>query len=225
MFDYTFQWGVAFSHLPYLLGGAWVTLHLTFIGFWLGMVIGVFAAVGQQLGGPMLRRGIDVYVIFFTNTPSLVTAFFIFYGLPEFGIVLSPYLSILLNLVLNAGAFLADVIRGGVASVRRSELEAAQVMGFSMLQQIRYVILPHVAKVLYPPISNLYIIFILGSALAAIFGVEELTGRAFNLASETFRTIEIFTITAGIYVIITVAASALLALIGRHVFRVKAKIF
>ena len=118
MFDYTFQWGVAFSHLPYLLGGAWVTLHLTFIGFWLGMVIGVFAAVGQQLGGPVLRRGIDAYVIFFTNTPSLVTAFFIFYGLPEFGIVLSPYLSILLNLVLNAGAFLADVIRGGVASAK-----------------------------------------------------------------------------------------------------------
>jgi len=222
---YTFQWGVAFSYLPELLAGAWVTFHLTFIGFWTGLVIAVFLAVGQVYGGPWLRRSISTYVVFFTNTPSLVTAFFIFYGLPEVGILWSPYVCVLVNLILNAAAFLTDAIRGGVASVRKTEMEAAETLGFSMLQKIRYVIVPHVAKVLYAPISNLYIVFILGSALAAIFGVEELTGTAFNIAARTFRSIEIYSITAGIYVIMTVIASTILALVGRWAFRVKARIF
>lgn len=223
--DYTFQWGVAFSYLPELLGGAWVTFHLTFIGFWTGLLLAVFGAVGQIYGPPVLRRLISAYVIFFTNTPSLVTAFFIFYGLPEIGIIWSPYTCVLINLILNASAFLTDILRGGVASVRASELEAAETLGFSLLQRIRYVIVPHVAKVLYAPISNMYIVFILGSALAAIFGVEELTGTAFNIAANTFRSIEIYSIAAGIYVVMTVAASAILALVGRYVFRVQVKIF
>jgi polar amino acid transport system permease protein len=223
--DYAFQWGVAFGYLPELLEGAWVTFHLTFIGFWTGLAIAVFLAVGQLYGGPLLRRVIATYIVIFTNTPSLVTAFFIYYGLPEIGILWSPYICILVNLILKAAAFLADVIRGGVASVRAAEMEAAETLGFSMLQKIRYVIVPHVAKTLYAPISNLYIVFILGSALAAIFGVEELTGTAFNIAAETFRTIEIYSLAAGIYVLMTIAASALLALIGRWAFRVKARVF
>jgi polar amino acid transport system permease protein len=223
--DYTFQWGVAFKYLPDLLGGAWVTFHLTFIGFWIGLVAAVFLAVGQTYGGRALRRAISAYVVFFTNTPSLVTAFFIFYGLPEVGILWSPYVCILVNLILNAAAFLTDVIRGGVASVRVAEMEAAETLGFSMLQKIRYVIVPHIAKVLYAPISNLYIVFILGSALAAIFGVEELTGTAFNIASDTFRTIEIYTLAAGIYVAMTIIASTILALAGRWAFRVKVRVF
>jgi polar amino acid transport system permease protein len=223
--DYTFQWGVAFRYLPDLLGGAWVTFHLTFIGFWTGLIIAVFLAVGQVYGGRGLQRAISAYVVFFTNTPSLVTAFFIFYGLPEVGIIWSPYVCVLVNLILNAAAFLTDVIRGGVASVRQAEMEAAETLGFSLLQKVHYVIVPHIAKVLYAPISNLYIVFILGSALAAIFGVEELTGTAFNIASDTFRTIEIYTLAAGIYVAMTVVASAILALVGHWAFRVKAKIF
>lgn len=223
--DYTFQWGVAFSYLPDLLRGAWVTFHLTFIGFWTGLLLAVFGAVGQTYGHPVLRRVISAYVIFFTNTPSLVTAFFIFYGLPEIGIIWSPYTCVLINLILNASAFLTDILRGGVASVRAAELEAAETLGFSMLQRIRYVIVPHIAKVLYAPISNMYIVFILGSALAAIFGVEELTGTAFNIAANTFRSIEIYSIAAGIYVVMTVVASAILAVVGRYVFRVQAKIF
>lgn len=221
---YTFQWGVAWHYVPYLLGGAWITLHLTFFGFWIGAVIGVLCAVGQQYARPWVRRIINTYVVIGTNTPSLVTCFFIFYGLPEFGIVLSPYYAVLLNMSLKAGAFLTDIIRGGVASVRREELEAAEVMGFPLMQSVRHVIVPHVAKVLYAPLVNFYIVIILDSAMAAIFGVEELTGRAFNVAANTFRSIEIYTIAAGIYVLITVFASLTLALIGRFAFRVKVRI-
>ena len=223
--QYTFQWGQAFTHLPYLLGGAWTTLHLSFIAFWCACVIGLFGALAKTHGPPWLVRTVNAYVVFMINTPALVSAFFIFFGLPEAGILLTPYQTMLLNMSLHSGGYLTEIMRGGFASVRQTELEAAEAMGFTLMQKVRHVIVPHIAKVLYAPLSNWYILMILGSAAASIVGVEELTGRAFNAASDTFRSIEIYIIVAAMYVIMTVVASALLALIGRVVFRVKAKVF
>ena len=223
--NYTFQWGEAFEYLPELLAGSLVTLHLSFIGFWCGATIGLFGAMGKTYGNKTVKSLINAYVIFFTNTPGLVTAFFIFYGLPEYGILLTPYQTVLLNIALNAGAYMTEIMRGGFISVRNEELEAATAMGFSLLKRLRYVIVPHIAKVLYAPLSNYYIWIILGTSMAAIFGVEELTGRAFIAAAESFRSIEIYLITALIYVAITIVASTVLALIGRMVFRVKMKVF
>ena len=223
--DYTFQFGVVAKHLPYLIGGAWVSLLLAFLAFWAGAVIGLLGAMGKTFGGRVLYRIIDVYVVFFTNTPALVQIYVIFYGLPDLGIVLSPFNSVLLGLTLNCGAYLTEIQRAGFQSVRREELEAAETLGMSLWQTVRYVIAPHIAKTLYAPLSNFYIWIVLGSSMAGIFAVEELTGRAINVSSSTFRTIEVFTYTAGIYVVLTVVASALLALIGRHAFRVKARIF
>ena len=223
--NYTFQWGEAFQQLPYLIGGSWITLHLSFLGFWSGCTIGLFGALGKTYGPRWVVRLVNVYVVFFTNTPGLVTAFFIFFGLPEFGIVLSPYQVMLLNIALNAGAYITEIMRAGFVSVRQTELDAASAMGFTLLQSLRYVIVPHIAKVLYAPLSNWYIWVIMGTAVASIFGVEELTGRAFNAASDTFRSIEIYIIVACMYVVITIGASIVLALIGRWAFRVKAKVF
>ena len=223
--DYTFQFGVVAKHLPYLIGGAWVSLLLAFLAFWAGAVIGLLGAMGKTFGGRVLYRVIDVYVVFFTNTPALVQIYVIFYGLPDLGIVLSPFNSVLLGLTLNCGAYLTEIQRAGFQSVRREELEAAETLGMSLWQTVRYVIAPHIAKTLYAPLSNFYIWIVLGSSMAGIFAVEELTGRAINVSSSTFRTIEVFTYTAGIYVVLTVVASALLALIGRHAFRVQARIF
>ena len=223
--DYTFQFGVVAKHLPYLIGGAWVSLLLAFLAFWAGAVIGLLGAMGKTFGGRVLYRVIDIYVVFFTNTPALVQIYVIFYGLPDLGIVPSPFNSVLLGLTLNCGAYLTEIQRAGFQSVRREELEAAETLGMSLWQTVRYVIAPHIAKTLYAPLSNFYIWIVLGSSMAGIFAVEELTGRAINVSSSTFRTIEVFTYTAGIYVVLTVVASALLALIGRHAFRVKARIF
>ena len=103
-------------------------------------------------------------------------------------------------------------------------MEAAEVLGFRRMQQIQYVILPHVARVLFPPLSNQYIIMTLGTSMAAIFGVEELTGRAFNINSQTFRSIEVFSVTAALYVVITLVATVMLGLIGRFAFRARMRL-
>jgi polar amino acid transport system permease protein len=137
------------------------------------------------------------------------------------GVLLSSFAAVLIGMTLNAGAYLTEIQRAGFESRRVSEMEAAEVLGFSRLQQIRYVILPHMARVLFPPLSNHFIIMTLGTSMAAVFGVEELTGQAFNINSQTFRSIEIFSVTALFYVALTLAASVLLAAIGRYAFRAR----
>ena len=220
----TLQFGQVWPHLPYLLGGAVISLWLSLLAFAGGMVIGLLGAMGKSFGPKPLARLIDGYVVLLTNTPQLVQIYLLYFALPDAGIVLSSFTAVLIGMTLNAGAYLTEIQRAGFLSVRREELEAAETLGMSRLQSVRYVILPHIMRVLFPPLSNQYILMTLGSSMAAVFGVEELTGRAFNLNAQTFRSIEIFSVTAGLYVIVTLIASALLALVGRSLFRARMRI-
>ncbi len=223
--EYTLQFGQVLKYVPYLIAGAWLSLQIAFLAFCGGMVIGLFGATGKIFGGRIVRNVVGVYVTFFTNTPALVQIYFMFFALPEAGILLTPYQAVLIGLTLNAGAYLTEIQRAGFISVHRAELEAAETMGMSLMQSVWYVILPHVMKVLFPPLSSHYLIMTLGTSMAAIFGVEELTGRAFNVNAVTFRSIEIFSMTAGLYFLVTVLASTSLVLLGRWLFRVKGKVF
>ena len=223
--DYTFQFTEVLADLPYLLGGAVVTLQIAFASFWGGAVIGLGGALAKVYGGPALRRTASGYVTALTNTPALVQIFLLYYALPDAGVLLPPMTAVLIGLVLNAGAYLTEIIRAGIISVRQSELDAGVTLGMSRLQLVRYVMLPHTAKTIYAPLSNFFVWLVLGSSLAALFGVEELTGRAINISTVNLRTIETFAVVAAIYVVLTVLASASLALVGRWLFRVKAKVF
>jgi polar amino acid transport system permease protein len=222
--DYVFQFGQVVDYLPYLAGGAWLSLQIAFLAFCGGMVIGLFGAMAKTFGGPILTGTANAYVTFLTNTPQLVQIYFIFFALPDAGILMSPYQAVLLGMTLNAGAYLTEIQRAGFESVHRNEMEAAETLGMNLWQRVRYVILPHIARVLFPPLSNQYILMTLGTSMAAIFGVEELTGRAFNVNAETFRSIEVFSLTAGIYVVVTLVATVILGLLGRFLFRAKMRL-
>lgn len=223
--SYTFQLGVALDQLPALLEGALVTLQLALLGFWGGALIGVVGASAKTFGGPVARGVAQAYVTFFTNTPALLQIYFFYFGLPEAGILLSSFVAVLLGLTLNAGAYLTEIMRAGFVSVRRTELEAAETLGFSLPQQIRFVVLPHLAKTIYPALANFFIILVLGTSMAAVFGVDELTGTAINISTENYRWIEMFTVVAAIYIVLTFLASLLLAAVGWWGFRVRAKVF
>ncbi len=219
--DYVFQFGQVVDYLPYLVGGAWLSLQIAFLAFCGGMVIGLFGAMAKTFGGPVLSGTANAYVTFLTNTPQLVQIYFLFFALPDAGILMSPYQAVLLGMTLNAGAYLTEIQRAGFESVHRNEMEAAETLGMNLWQRVRYVVLPHIARVLFPPLSNQYILMTLGTSMAAIFGVEELTGRAFNVNAETFRSIEVFSLTAGIYIVVTMVATVILASLGRFLFRAK----
>lgn len=219
------QYGQVWQYLPDFLLGALTALWIAGVAFAGGLAIGLAGASVLSFGPWALRALVTAYVRFFTYTPQLVQIFFLFFALPEAGIILSPVTAVLIGMTLNAGAYLTEIQRAGFASVPPAELDAAETLGFSRAQTVWYVIAPHVVRALYPALSNHYIIMTLGTSMAAIFGVEELTGRALNANAISFRSVEIFSIVAVIYIALTIIASALLWLVGRWLFRVKAKVF
>lgn len=222
--SYTFHFGQIVGDIPYLVGGGLVSLEIALLAFCGGMVLGTLGAIGTSFGGPLVRRIVRAYVVFFTNTPQLVQIFFLFFVLPQVGILLGPFQAVLLGMTINAGAYLTEIQRAGFGSVRQTELDAAAVLGMSTWQSVRYVILPHVVSTLFAPLSNHFILMVLGTSMAAVFGVEELTGRAYNINAQTFRSLEIFSVTAVLYVAITLLASAVLVVLGRTLFRVRMRI-
>lgn len=222
--NYTLQFGQVIDRVPYLAGGAWLSLLLATLAFFGGMVLGVFGAMAKLWGGRLLGGIANAYVVFFTNTPALVQVYFLYFALPGFGIVLPPFEAVLIGLTLNSGAYMTEIQRAGFLSIHRNEIEPAETIGLSPLQTVWYVIVPHIVRTLYPALSNQYILLTLGTSMAAIFGVEELTGRALSLNAETFRSIEIFTITAALYIVVTFVANALLVFVGRYYFRARMRL-
>ena len=221
---YTLIYSQIYKFIPYLINGAIISLQIAVLAFFWGLFFGLILATIRTFSTGILNKITIVYVTFFTNTPQLVQIYFLFFALPEFGIMLSSFTAVLIGMTLNAAAYLCEIQRAGFLSIRQEELDASRTLNFNIIQQVRYVIFPHIMKVLFPPLSNHYILMTLGTSMAAIFGVEELTGRAFNINSETFRSVEIFSVTALIYIVITFVATFFLAVMSRYFFKAKMRI-
>ena len=224
--DYTFQYNVVWQNVDALMEGAWLTFQLGVLAFWGGTLVGLIGAAIKTFGPWLARLAVDSYVVFITNTPALIQIYFLYFGLPEVGIRWSSEACVLIGLTLNAGAYLTMILRAGFLSVRKTEMEAGETLGMSLIQQIRYIIVPHIAKAIYPALANFFIvILVMGTSVGALIGVDELTGTAINLSTVNYRWLEYFTVVAGIYVVLTFIASIGLALLGRWAFRVRARIF
>ena len=224
--NYIFQYGVVWDNFGALMEGAWLTFQLGVFAFGGGILIGLVCASIKTYGPFPLRLLVDGYVVFITNTPALIQIYFLYFGLPELGVRWSNEACVLIGLVLNAGAYLTMILRAGFLSVRQNEIEAGLTLGFSIVQQIRYIIVPHIAKAVYPALANFFVVvLVMGTSVGALIGVDELTGQAINLSSINYRWLEYFSVVAAIYVVLTFVASIGLALIGRWVFRVQVKIF
>ncbi len=224
--DYTFQFNVVWQNVDALMEGAWLTFQLGVLAFWGGTLVGLIGAAIKTFGPLPARLAVDSYVVFITNTPALIQIYFLYFGLPEVGVRWSSEACVLIGLTLNAGAYLTMILRAGFLSVRKTEMEAGETLGMSLLQQIRYIIVPHIAKPIYPALANFFIvILVMGTSIGALIGVDELTGTAINLSTVNYRWLEYFTVVAGIYVVLTFIASVGLALLGRWAFRVRARIF
>ena len=109
--SYTLQYGQIWPYLPTLAAGALLSLQIAFLAFCGGLLIGTVGAAGLTFGGAAIRRAVRTYVTFFTNTPQLVQIYFLYFALPDAGILLSSYVAVLIGMTLNAGAYLTDIQR------------------------------------------------------------------------------------------------------------------
>lgn len=192
--------------LPYwreFLSGALVTLEITAASVVLGLVIGVLCAVARRSHVGVLRMLVGAYVEVVRNTPFIVQIFFIFFGLSSIGIRLPIITAAVFAMVINVGAYTAEIVRAGMDSIHPSQIEAAEALGLSRFQIYRDIILMPAIERVYPALTSQFILMMLSTSIASQISAEELTGVANNIQSNTFRSIETYVVIAGLYIAIT----------------------
>jgi His/Glu/Gln/Arg/opine family amino acid ABC transporter permease subunit len=187
------------SNFPALLWGAVLTVELSIlsilIGFFLGVLIGLV-----RLSKFFLPRSMAiVYINCIRGTPMLVQLFLIYYGLPQVGLNLTPFVAALAGMAMNDSAYVAEITRGAIQSIDRGQWEAARASGLNYFQMMRHVIFPQALKRMLPPLGNEFIQLLKASSLVSTIAMVELTRTAQLIASATFRPMELLVGAALIY--------------------------
>lgn len=197
---------------PLLLKGAGYTVLLSVIGMGVGVVLGFGLALMRLSRSPLLRWPAAVYVSAFRGTPLLVQLFLIYYGLPKFGVELSPLVSAGIGFSLNIAAYASEILRSAIDAVDKGQWEAAGVLGMSRGQALRRVILPQAARTALAPLSNSFIGLVKDTSLAAVIQVPELVRQTQLIVARTYEVFTLYLAAAAIYWILS---SVLAGLQGR----------
>ncbi len=191
------------DNLGILIEGFKTTIALSIIAAFLSLAIGVVVAVMRIAPTGGLRLIGAVYVEFFRNTPLLVQAYAVYFGLPKLGVRLDPFIAGTIALSLYTGAYVAETVRSGILSIPTGQTEAARSLGLGYIQTLRLVILPQALRIVLPPLGNLLIAMVKNSAIMSSIGLAELMFQGEKLNSDTFRTFEAFTAVIIGYLILT----------------------
>lgn len=204
-----FDFAYLTAQWPALMRGLWLTVQVSALSIVLSILVGVFGAAARVLQVPVLDKLVVGYVEFIRNTPLLAQLFFIFYGLPGLGLRLSLFWSGVLCLTIWAGAYQIENIRGGLETVGKGLREAAFSLGLSPWRYFRLIAAPMAIRVGLPSMLNTSISLLKNSSYLQAIGLAELTYVAIDRISMDFRTIEMFSATCVIYLLLVLALSFL----------------
>lgn len=209
----------ALRFLPTLIDGAWVTIQITALAMALSLVMGFGAGLMRISRSWPARAVAAVYVEVFRGTSALVQLFWMFFVLPHFGIELDPFTVGWVALGLNIGAYGAEVVRGAILAVPVGQYEAATSVNMSRGLALRRVIIPQAIPNMIPPWGNLFIELLKATALVSLITITDLTFRAKQLNSQTFETVEIFTLVLVLYLLIALVITGAMRLLERYTGR------
>ena len=207
----TFDIGLVFESIPKMLAGLGLTLELLLLSSAIGLVLAVITLLMRISGRWFLVVPAVTYIYIFRGTPILVQIFIIYYGLPQFEFIREgvfwpflrePFWCCILALSLNAGAYVSEILRGGVLGVDKGILEAASAVGISMTQRFIYITSPIAIRLSLPAYSNDVISMTKATALASTVTLLDMTGVARTIVAQTFAPYEIFISVAIIYIVI-----------------------
>lgn len=213
--NYTLQFADVLSAWPLLAKGTWITIQLSLTATALGLVVAILCAWGKTAGPTVLRWAINAYIELIRNTPFLVQLFFLFFGLPALGLRWSPHTAALTAMVVNLGAYATEIIRAGIESIPKGQVEAGLALSLKKHQVFRLIILKPALRAIYPALTSQFILLMLSSAVVSVISADDLTSVAANLASQTFRSFEIYIVIAAIYLALALAFSGLFGAIYR----------
>ena len=203
-----------------LLLGLANTLMLTALAFLLGLPVGIALALARLSRRRLIAWPVGLVVDFLRCTPALVQLFWLFFALPRLlPVRLSPFGAALLALTVLSAAFVSEVFRGGIVSVERTQWEGARAIGMTSRQAMRRVILPQAVKRMIPVFLERLVELLKMSTIASTISYPDLLFRAQDIAQATYRPLEVFTVTALLYLVVIVATSEATRRVERHLGR------
>lgn len=198
------------SEWPLLLTGVAWTLSLTALSVLLGTGLGVACAwvrargFGANHAPVWLQAVAGAYVELIRNTPFIVQLFFIFFGLPAAGVRISAEVASVIAMVVNLGAYAAEIIRAGLEATPKGQIEAAESLALNRSQTFMRVVLPPALKKVWPSLVSQTIIVMLGSSVCGQISTKELSYSADLIQSNNFRSFEAFMVVGGLYLLLSI---------------------
>lgn len=201
---YVWDFQVVFQALPVLLKGLLYTILIAFASMTVSLPLGIGLSLIRLSPVSTLRAAAKIYIDFFRCTPILMQVFWFYYSLPViFKITLSSMQTGLIALSLNLTAYIAETVRAGIQSVPPGQREAACAIGMTTAQSLRRVILPQAIRKIIPPLGSTWVSLFKDTSLLSTIVVPEMMYQANILSNTTFRPVEVYTVVAVIYFVVT----------------------
>lgn len=210
--DWDFVWQI----LPTLIEGVKITIIATLLGSALAAIIGLAIALLRRSQNRLISRPVGFFAEFIRGTPLLVQLYFIFYVLPDFGILLPPLLAGTIGLGLHYGTYTAEVYRAGIDNVPRGQWEASKACNLSSNQTWLHVILPQAIPPMIPALANYLIAMFKETPLLSAITVLELMNQAKSVANSSYRYIEPMTLVGAFFLVISLLSVVLLRWLERR---------
>lgn len=198
------DWSVIIKFLPDLIEGTKSTIYITVAGLIGGLFVGAIAGVMRAYGGKILNAIAFIYIEVVRGTPIVVQVMFLYFALPILAdIRVDPLNAAILAIVINAGAYIAEIVRGALLSINKGLTEAGLAMGLPHWKVLVYIVGPLAFRRMIPPLGNQFIVSLKDTSLFIVIGVGELTRTGQEIMASNFRAVEIWTAVAVIYLILT----------------------
>jgi polar amino acid transport system permease protein len=201
-----------------LLWGSLGTIGLALAGMLLALLIGILGVAAKTSKIPLVRAPVTGFVEVVRNTPFLVQIFFIYFALPLMGIRLNPTVTAIIALGINGGAYAIEIIRGGVESISKGQIEAGFALGLHKGDVFRLIVLKPALRAIYPSLTSQFVMLTLTTSVCTSIAAYELTSAAQRIESDTFRSFEVYFTVTAIYLVISTLMMGMFALISRHHF-------
>jgi polar amino acid transport system permease protein len=200
---YTFDFEPVWEAMPALLAACLGTLWLALAGMTLATIIGIGGVILRDSRIRPVRWLVMAFVELIRNTPFLVQIYFIFFALPLIGVRLNPTPTAVIALGVNGGAYAIEIIRGGVQSIQKGQVEAGLALGLHRAQVFRLIVLRPALRAIYPSLTSQFILLTLTTSIASAISAYELTSVAQTVESSSFRSFEVYFVVLFFYLAIS----------------------
>lgn len=196
-------WNQIEAYLPLFLPAAWIVVQVTVLSILLSWICGLICALAKTSPYRVFQLPAEFYLWFVRGTPLLTQIFLVYFGLPQFGIRLDPFTAGVIALGVNGGAYVAEIIRGGLLSIPKGQRESSMALGMSFWQTMRRIILPQVVRVIIPPITNDAATTLKNTSLLSTITIMELMLQTQIIVNSTFQPFEFYILVSLIYLAMT----------------------